>query len=511
MVRLSLRDSNDSPVPVPVPELPVKATAPTDQSSQSQLNAPRSTDWARELPIPRPGELHDFVCVGVGPAALGIGTALQDACEKSTTPVQYRPKVAFIERETDFHWHAGMQLPGVKMQISFIKDVATQRDPRSHFTFLNYLFTKGRLNKYSNLNTFRPSRIEYQDYLKWCADSFRHIIHYGQEVVEVTPSQQSSKSESVDSFLVTCRDVKTGDAICYHTRNVIVAAGGCPSVPPALAKGYAAQGNVLHSSQFQTSISRVLPDPTSKYRIAIVGAGQSGAEIFTSVQTAFPNAQASLIIRGSALRPLDGSPFVNEIFDPEQVTNMYRREKSVREASQNADKATDRGVVNMDLIERIYENMYNQTLLSPPGAPPQHRILRYRNVVGLESSPSGAAVLICENSTALYEECDEPHNERLEFDAVVLATGYAYNSHLKMFKPLEHLLPQTNSNERKKPVEWNVAEDYRVIFDPDKVDKSQAGVWLQGCNEKTHGLGDSLLSNLATRGGEMVASTLGEL
>ncbi|KAL8810044.1 MAG: hypothetical protein Q9200_002900 [Gallowayella weberi] len=508
MVGLPRRGVSSNDSPVPIPETPAKVI---DQSSQNQSKTPESTDWAHTLPIPRPGELHDFVCVGVGPAALGIGVALQDACENSTIPVQYRPKVAFIERQFDFAWHAGMQLPGVKMQISFIKDVATQRNPRSRFTFLNYLWTKGRLNKYSNLNTFRPSRIEYQDYLKWCADSFRNLIHYGQEVVEVTPSKQSSRSRTVDSFLVTCRDVKTGTAIHYRTRHVIVAAGGRPSVPPALAKGYAAQGNILHSSQFQTSIPQVLPDPTAKYRIAVVGAGQSGAEIFTSVQSAFPNAEASLIIRGGALRPLDGSPFVNEIFDPEQVTNMYRREKSIREASQNADKATDRGVVNLDLIERIYENMYNQSLLTPPGAPPKYQILRYRNVIGLESSPSGAAILSCENSTALYEQCDEPRNERLEFDAVILATGYAYDSHLKMFKPLEHLLPQSNGKGGKKQVEWNVAEDYRVIFDEKQVDGSQAGIWLQGCNEKTHGLGDSLLSNLATRGGQMVDSTIGDL
>jgi L-ornithine N5-oxygenase len=32
---------------------------------------------------------------------------------------------------------------------------------------------------------------------------------------------------------------------------------------------------------------------------------------------------------------------------------------------------------------------------------------------------------------------------------------------------------------------------------------------LQGCNEKTHGLSDSLLSILAVRGGEMVESIFG--
>jgi L-ornithine N5-oxygenase len=34
---------------------------------------------------------------------------------------------------------------------------------------------------------------------------------------------------------------------------------------------------------------------------------------------------------------------------------------------------------------------------------------------------------------------------------------------------------------------------------------------LQGCNESTHGLSDTLLSILATRGGEMVNSIFGPL
>lgn len=302
MVRLTYR-SNEPP------SVPANLVAKnTKQSFQDGIRDPPRTDWVPTLPTPSPGELHDLVCVGIGPAAIGIGVALQDACENSPVPIQYRPKVAFIERQANFAWHPGMQLPGAKMQISFIKDAATQRNPRSRFTFINYLWTKGRLNQYSNLSTFRPARIEYQDYLKWCADSFHHLIRYGQEVIDVTPSQQSSKSKLIDSFLVTCRDLNTGNTIHCRTRHLVVAAGGRPNIPPALAHGYFAQGNIIHSSQSMTKLSHILPNPNSNHRIAVVGGGQSGAEIFSYLQTAFPNSQISLIIRGSALRPVDTSP-----------------------------------------------------------------------------------------------------------------------------------------------------------------------------------------------------------
>ena len=119
------------------------------------------------LPYVATEDLHDLVCVGFGPASLAIGVALQDAFEYSTIPLQQRPKVAFNERPTHFGWHVGMQLPGAKMQISFLKDFATFRNPRSRFTFLNYLWAKNRLHDFANLGTSLPSRSEYQDYMAW--------------------------------------------------------------------------------------------------------------------------------------------------------------------------------------------------------------------------------------------------------------------------------------------------------------------------------------------------------
>ena len=87
-------------------------------------------------------ELHDLICVGFGPASLAIAVALYDALESKDPMLRsHDPKVRFLERQEKFAWHAGMLLPRSKMQISFIKDLATLRNPRSRFTFLNYLHT----------------------------------------------------------------------------------------------------------------------------------------------------------------------------------------------------------------------------------------------------------------------------------------------------------------------------------------------------------------------------------
>ncbi len=131
-----------------------------------------------DLPSVPTGDMHDLICVGFGPASLAIGIALQDHLEQSDTPWESKPKIAFIERQPNFAWHAGMQIPGAKMQISFVKDLATFRNPRSRFTFLNYLWSHGRLVQFTNLGTFLPSRLEYQEYLRWCAEQFKHLVHY---------------------------------------------------------------------------------------------------------------------------------------------------------------------------------------------------------------------------------------------------------------------------------------------------------------------------------------------
>src|SRR5437016_2865927 len=129
-----------------------------------------------ELRRTPPEELHDLICVGFGPASLAIAVALHDVITGSRSQTKgipghlsrdWKPSVLFLERQSQFSWHAGMLLPGARMQISFIKDLATLRDPRSEFTFLNYLHRQHRLVQFCNLGTFLPLRLEYEEYMRW--------------------------------------------------------------------------------------------------------------------------------------------------------------------------------------------------------------------------------------------------------------------------------------------------------------------------------------------------------
>ena len=252
---------------------------------------------------PTDDDLLDLICVGFGPASLAIAIALQDACTSSLRS-KAPPKVLFLEKQPQFAWHAGMQIPGAKMQISFLKDLATPRDPRSQFTFLNYLHQKGRLNQFINLGTFLPSRLEYEDYLRWCAGHFDDVVRYGQEVEGVNAGETSDDDGKVNSFVITARD-GNGELIKRKARHVVIAVGGQGVIPLAL-RGLK---NVVHSSQYATAIGQIAErERGRKLRFAVVGSGQSAAEIFSDLWDRFPDAEVRLVIKGARLRPSDASP-----------------------------------------------------------------------------------------------------------------------------------------------------------------------------------------------------------
>lgn len=455
-------------------------------------------------------ELHDLVCVGFGPASLAIAVALHDSLDGIDSALDIpslqsrQPRVTFLEKQHKFAWHAGMLLPGAKMQISFMKDMATLRNPRSEFTFINYLFQKDRLTEFINLNTFLPQRIEYEDYMRWCASWFNEVVRYNQEVVKVTPVKSSSGNGEISTFIVESRNVKTHKITTLRTRHVVIAAGGRPNIPKPFPSNHP---RVVHSSQFCHISSKVLTDPQAPYKVAVVGNGQSAAEIFDYLHAHYANCETQLLIKGGALRPSDDSPLyvlviqiatltdldsVNEIFNPERVDSTYARPAEIRRSTIREDKGTNYGVVRLNLLEHIYETLYTQRIRygNTPEAEQHwpHRILPYRNTLKVEDSPviKGGIRLHIQDQSLLYLSDDPNAKERLEVldvDAVFVATGYRRDLHETLLQDARHLMPGGDLQDAK----WQVQRDYRINFADKKVSED-AGVWLQGCNESTHGV-----------------------
>ena len=157
-------------------------------------------------------------------------------------------------------------------------------------------------------------------------------------------------------------------------------------------------------------------------------------------------------------------------------------------------------MVRLELIEQIYQDLYHQRIKEPDETKWRHSILRSQQVIGISKGKSDKLVLSMKDLNPLKTN-PQPEEGTLEVDAVFLATGYRRNAHEKMLRDVEHLRSPEDAR-------WRVRRDYKVEMDESKVSPN-AGIWLQGCNESTHGLSDTLLSTLATRGGEMVDSIFG--
>lgn len=441
--------------------------------------------------------IHDLIGIGFGPASLAIAVAIYDVLEQRIAQgkTDLTPKIAFLERQSQFGWHAGMLLPGTKMQISFIKDLATMRNPRSHFTFLNYLKQHNRLVQFSNLDTFLPFRIEFEDYLRWSASHFQEIVQYSHDVISVRPLRLDS-SQKFNCLEVVSKNNNSGELSVQHARNVVIAVGGRPSIPKVFRTG---NERLIHSSKYNLSVGSVLPDNHAPYTIAVVGAGQSAAEVFNDLHTRYPNAKSMLLMRDTAMRPSDDSPFVNEVFNPEVVDEFYSTAAEIRNAQLKINKATNYSVVRLPLLEQIYENMYHQRMQDPNPENWQNRILPSREVVEVRDGSKGHALDLVVRAVGSCRSREAP--EVIPVDAVILATGYVRDVHNTMLKDCQEINGTRNG-------EWSADRDYKVQLNRNMVEED-VQIYLQGCNENTHGLSDTLLSILATRGGEIVNSVFG--
>ncbi|WP_369959640.1 lysine N(6)-hydroxylase/L-ornithine N(5)-oxygenase family protein [Pseudomonas benzenivorans] len=411
---------------------------------------------------------YDVIGLGFGPANLAIAVALDEDARVRERGLRY----CFLEKKPDFEWHGGMLLEDSRMQISFLKDLATLRNPASRFTFLNYLHQKRRLEPFINIGTFTPSRLEYNDYLAWAAGHFAERVHYGEEVIAVEAQEERGE---VQRLKVTTRQAD-GRTRTRLARNLVVSIGGQPSIPEAFAP-LRNDPRVIHSSAYLARIETLCAEREAPYRLAVIGAGQSAAEIFTDLGGRYPNAELSLIMRSPALRPADDSPFINEIFDPGYTDLIYQQPEAMRQQLIRSFSHTNYSVVNLDLIERVYQDLYLQRVT---GKVRQH-LLANRQIQEVRAGVEGIALNLL----------DRQHHARevREFDGVILATGYRRDGYKRLLEGVAGYLG-----------EGEVERSYRL---PSR-EGFHPGIFLQGCCEASHGLSDTLLSVLSVRSQEVV-------
>ncbi|MEI5101053.1 lysine N(6)-hydroxylase/L-ornithine N(5)-oxygenase family protein [Streptomyces sp. PmtG] len=422
--------------------------------------------------------IYDVLGIGFGPSNLALAIAIHE--HNAGAAEGDRIRAGFLERQQGFGWHRGMLIDDATMQVSFLKDLVTMRDPKSSFSFLCYLQERDRLVDFLNQKTLFPLRVEFHDYLEWAAAGVADLVSYSCEVVAVRPVTEDGE--------ITCFDVVSRDpedperTVVRRARSICVATGLEPRLPP----GTVGSERVFHNSELIPRVAAVKEAGTPVRRAVVLGAGQSAAECVDYLHRHFPDAEICSVFAKYGYTPADDSPFANRIFDPEAVDLFYSAPREVKQSLFDYHRSTNYSVVDIDLIESLSKTMYQEKVQGRQRLR-MLNVSRMRDIeahddrldIGVEFLPTG-------------------ERESLAADLLVCATGYQPRGIGERLGEVGKLCRRDDEDELV------VGRDHRVATNAGV----SAAVYLQGGTEHTHGLTSTLLSNTAVRAGEIRDSLL---
>ncbi|MGC5562269.1 lysine N(6)-hydroxylase/L-ornithine N(5)-oxygenase family protein [Streptomyces sp. FR-108] len=422
----------------------------------------------------RENEIYDVVGIGFGPSNLSLAIALEEYRSKAP---ETGITSLFFERQPSFGWHRNMLLPSTTMQISFLKDLVTFRNPTSSFSFVAYLHASGRLPRFVNNQDFFPTRQEFHQYLEWAQARVADRIVYGAEVKSIRPPSDTAPERS-DRLLLEVSEGGGRTTRVVEARNVVISTGLVPSMPDGTER----DERVWHSSEFLEQYRRT--DPRELRRVAVAGAGQSAAEITRFLYDELPHAQVCAVIPSYGYAVADDTPFANQVFDRGAVDDYYFGTEQARDAFWRYHRNTNYSVVDDDVIRDLYRRWYDDEVRGVQ----RLEFLNLTRVAGVKRV--GAETRVC------LRGGPDAEVRELDFDAVVCATGYDPMEPAGLLGELDPLCVRDTAGR------YRVERDYRIVTAPEM----RCGVYLQGGTEHTHGLTSSLLSNIAVRSGEIVDS-----
>jgi L-ornithine N5-oxygenase len=377
-----------------------------------------------------------------------------------------------IEQYDSVAWQRGMLLPWTQSQVSFLKDLVTLRNPRSKFSFVNYLHSVGRLDDFINMASFLPFRLEVSDYLLWVASSLSSVrVEYGRRCVGVDARRSADGT-------VTGWVVRIADGSTITARTIVIGIGREPNIPEPF-RGLPAE-RVIHSTEYTARTANL--DRDAAHRVVVVGAAQSAAEMLWETHQRLPQSQCTMVMRSIGLEYYQTSRFTNELYFPSYTDEFYTAPSEARQQVLREMRRTNYAGVTPDMLDTIYRQIYLERLTDKQ----RLHMVTMVDIVGARIDGDDVVVELVDRKTGLTDD--------LRCDIVLLGTG---------FEPRMPAIVR-NLAELAGLQELKVSRAYRVIT-PSSV---TAGCYLQGVNEESHGIADSLMSVIAVRAGEIVNDVL---
>ncbi|WP_276282628.1 lysine N(6)-hydroxylase/L-ornithine N(5)-oxygenase family protein [Halorussus caseinilyticus] len=393
--------------------------------------------------------VRDVLGVGLGPFNLGLAALLDGANADENADVD----AVFLEQDAEFAWHEGMLVEGATLEVPFLADLVTMADPTNPHSYLSYLRARDRIYEFYFYETFQIPRREYDDYLRWVAERL-DSCRFSRRVESVTWDDEA------DCFVVTARNLETGEELVYRARNLALGIGSRPSVPESL-RGHP-ETDVFHTAEYRFRRDRCL-DADS---ITVVGSGQSAAEVFQDLLDRQPDGDYRLdwLTRSEGFFPMEYSKLGLQHFTPEYDRYVYDLPQSVKDDLIPNQDILYKGI-DPETSAEIYDLLYRRSI---GDRDPDVGMFAMTDVRDIE--PVGDAyALDCHQWQA-----DESFVH--ESEVVVLGTGYE--------RPIPDFLdPLEETIHWDEKGRFEVTRDHRLSLDV------TGDVFLQNAELHTHGVG----------------------
>ena len=418
--------------------------------------------------------MYDFVGVGFGPAGIALAAAISDLGESRGT--DFTGRVAFFERSGGPGWQTGLLFRNADIQHHYMRDLATPRDPRSRYTFANFLKQQNRIFEFGSLvyggGGGAVSRIEWSHYVAWVAGQLDHLVTYDCPVETVHPARFNGGEVLL---------VKTAHGE-FLTRALAFCAGQDLNYPQVFQEHVG--DDVFHGTQFLNRMKTRRTD--EELRVCVVGAGQAAIEIVQYLHGNFPRATIDCVQRSIGFHHGNHSPFVQRMFHPAESDDFFKLKPDRRRALLQEIRRANYASVDREAVSALYRAIYEDTLLERP---------RIRMITGSEVT----AVRRHLDGALRIEVCSH-HDETREVmscDVAILATGFVDRALPTLLEPLRKELLTDHLGDPE------VAHDFSLVT-------GEGGpiVYVPGAGERSHGLGSSNSFSMIALKAERVVSSL---
>ena len=313
------------------------------------------------------------------------------------------------------------------------------------------------------------SRQEFEDYYRWATSGLPQL-------------QFNSRVEKVDFDDRSQLFEITVDAQTFRAKNVVVGTGLTPCIPACCEN--IESPRIFHAGEF--AYRTIAP---AWKRIALVGGGQTAAELFLYLMQEYKSHDLALtwVTRRHNLLPMDDSPFINEFFYPEYSEYFFDLAPKIKDQLLNKQRLASDGI-SLALLQSIHQRLYEQRIITPKSTMPI--IMSSTELLDLHLSDKGVSLQIG------HEDSNRVHN--VEVDAVILCTGYEY----RVPEFLALLINRFDFHDSKPRLQ----RDFSVHL---KSGDSDRKLYLQNAGRHTRGVADPNLSLTSWRSATILNSIFG--